>query len=360
MKLVDRHLGREFLRIFGLAVVIFVALFLVVTFFEKLRFLLKYHATLPDAVLFFAARLPWIVVQVLPMSSLLATLLSSSQLARQGEITAFRCGGVPLVRLALPYLACGLAVSMGTVLLQELVVPRASSYEREVEQVRIKKKPRRELLRAEDLWLRITGGILHAERAAPERGSLEGVTLIEVEGTRVVRRIDAREARWDGRGWKLLDAEERRFDAAGFAGLTRHAELGGSLGYRPEDVQVARLDVQELPWPSLRRLVRRYREQGLDARELEGGLWAKTSLPFASAIMPLLAFPLAIRSGRRSGASGGIALGVGLGFGYAVALAVGISLGKAGALPPPLGAWSGNLAFAALGAWLLCRAEKAS
>lgn len=359
MKLVDRHLSREFLRLFGVAVAAFIVLFLVVTFFEKLRFLLKYRASVADALLYFAARVPWIVAQVLPMASLLGTLLSASQFARQGEITAFRCGGVSLARLALPYLACGALVSVGTLFVQELVVPRASAYSREVEQVRIKRKARTDLIRARDVWLRVTAGVLHADLVRPDAGQLQGVTLIEARGARVTRRIDAREARWERGAWRLLDVEVRTFEPGGFSAVERLAEATYPLGYRPEDFAVSKLDPLELPWPTLKRLVARYDEQGLDTRELEAGLWAKTSLPFASAIMPLLAFPLAVRAGRRGGSSAAIALGVGLGFCYTLVLVVGVSLGKAGVLPPALGAWIGNLGFGAFGAFLLRRAEQA-
>ena len=48
MKLVDRHLSAEFLRYTAAAEAAFVTLFLVITFFEKLRFFLKNHATVGD------------------------------------------------------------------------------------------------------------------------------------------------------------------------------------------------------------------------------------------------------------------------------------------------------------------------
>jgi lipopolysaccharide export system permease protein len=360
VKLVDRHLGGEFLRLFAFSAIAFLALLMVIDFFERLRFLLKYHASLGDAALFFAARAPWMLAQALPMAGLLGTLLSATALSRQGEITAFRCGGVSLRRLLLPYLACGAAVSLATAIIQEVAVPRAAAFGRELEQVRIQKKSRQGLVNAENVWLRLPKGILHAEKVLPEQRSLLGVSLVELAEGRVVRRLDAREARWERHRWLLVDVEERTFDPQGFETVRTSPEIPYPLGYKPEEFQVAKLNVEELAWPGLLRLIRRYREQGIDARELEAGLWAKTSLPFASMVMPLLAFPLAVRAGRRRGSSAGIALGVALGFGYWLVLAIGISLGKAGALPPLLGAWSGNLLFGALGIVQLRRAERAA
>ena len=92
-------------------------------------------------------------------------------------------------------------------------------------------------------------------------------------------------------------------------------------------------------------------------RDLEVGLWAKTSVPFVTLLMPLLPFPFGVRAGRRGSTSAGIVLAILLGFSYWLVLAVGLSLGKTGVLPPVLAAWVGNIVFAVLGIVLLLRAE---
>ncbi len=107
----------------------------------------------------------------------------------------------------------------------------------------------------------------------------------------------------------------------------------------------------------LSRRLDRYQARGLETRELEVGLWQKTSLPFVNVIMALLGFPFAIGTGRRGDASLGTLLALALGFAYWMVVAAGLSLGKAGELPPPLAAWAGNLLFAGIGLVLLWRAE---
>jgi lipopolysaccharide export system permease protein len=354
---IDRHLAREFLRLFALALIVFVGLFLVIEFFEKLRMLLKYHASPGDSLLFFAARVPWMVSQMIPMAALLATVLSLTLLSRNGEITALRCGGIPLRRLVLPYLGCGLALALLNGFIQEVAAPRGFAFAREVKELRIKGKPPRSLFKTQDLWLRSGNRVVHVERVEPSGTVLVGVTVAELEGSRVVQRADAREARWDGGRWLLLDAELRRFDADGIPRTERVAQAPSPLAERPEDFRIAEVKADEESWADLRRRLSRYRKQGLDTRDLEVGLWAKTSVPFVTLLMPLLAFPFGVRAGRRGSTSGGIVLAILLGFSYWLVLAVGLSLGKTGVLPPALAAWTGNILFAALGVVLLSRAE---
>lgn len=359
MKVVDRHLAGEFGRLFLVSALTFAGLFLVVEFFEKLRMFLKYDAGIGDALLYLGARLPWMLSQVLPMATLLATLLSLMLLAKHGEITALRCGGVSLRRLARPYLACGLALALGNAVLQEVAAPRGFAYAREVQELRIKKRPPSSLLRSEDLWLRSGARILHVDRVGPEEGHLVGVSVAEMDGSRLVRRVDAAEARWDGAGWVFLGATVREFHPDGT--LTREAResLPYPLVERPEDFRIAEVRPDEESWAELRDRIRRFRAQGLETRALEVALWTKTSLPWVNVVMVLLGFPFAVRAGRRGGAALGLVASICLGFVYWLVLAVGIGLGNAGALPPALAAWAGHGLFGAVGAVLLWRAEAA-
>ena len=358
MTVMDRYLAREFLRLFALALVTFVGLFLVIEFFEKLRMILKYHATLADSLVFFAARLPWMVSQVIPMAALLATVLSLTLLSRNGEITALRCGGISLRRLALPYLGCGLALTLLNGFIQEVAAPRGFAFAREVKEVRIKGKSPRSLHKTEDLWLRSGNNVVHVGRVEPEGTVLVDVTVAELSGSRVVRRADAREARWDGERWQLVDAEIRIFGADGIPRTERATEIPCTLEERPEDFRIAEVTADEESWTDLRYRLERNRKQGLDTRDLEVGLWAKTSVPFVTVLMPLLAFPFGVRAGRRGSTSAGIVLAILLGFSYWLVLAVGLSLGKTDVLPPILAAWVGNIVFAVLGLVLLARAER--
>lgn len=359
VKVVDRHLAAEFGRVFLAATTAFLALFLVVDFFEHMRTILKHDAAAWDVILFFAARLPWMLSQVLPMGTLLATLLSLAILSRQGEMTALRCGGLTLGRLALPYLACGLGVALLNAFVQEAAVPRGFSLASEIEQVRIKGRPPATVHDSENLWLRSGNRFVHVDRVLPPGDHLLGVSVAELSGWSIARRLDAREARWREQGWELLGVEERVFGSDGTFTAHRRDVVVYPLAPGPEDFDVAERRPEESSWAELSRRIERSRARGLNTRDLEVSLWAKTSLPFVNVIMPLLAFPFAVRTRRRGGAPLAVVTALGLGFAYWIVLGVGLSLGRTGTLPPVFAAWVGNLLFTALGVHLLRGAERA-
>ncbi len=358
MKVIDRYLAGRFGAMFALVFGTFMGLFVLIEFFEKLRFLLKYEPAAWDVVVLFASKLPWIAVQAAPMACLLATLVSLVLLSRHGEITALRSGGLSLARLVRPFLLGGLAVAAVTVPTQEFLAPRGMAVHNEVKHVRIKGKPRNTLVKREDLWVRSGDRIVHVARIADD-GTLRGVSVATMADGRLKERLDAPSARWNGRTWQAAEAERRVFGPDGRLTTEVLRDAALPIGVAPGDLALGRTRPDELSWRELRERMRKRRAQGLDTRNLEVGLWAKTSLPFVSVLMPLLAFPFGIRGGgRKGGVAVAVVWGVGLGFAYWLVVGVGLSLGKTGALPPPVAAWAGNLVFTAVGAGLLVRAER--
>ncbi|GAB4281769.1 MAG: hypothetical protein Kow0092_36960 [Deferrisomatales bacterium] len=358
MKLLDRTLAGEFLRAFACAFGALLALVAAVDVLEKLRWMARYEPSLGDAAAYFAARLPWMATQVLPMAGLFATVLSLALLSRAGEVTAWRSAGVPLWRLAVPYLVCAAGVCAAALGVQEGLAPPGFARARQIKQIRIKQRPRETLWKTRDVWLRFGDRIVHVDRLGAHPGELVGVTVAEVEGSRLRRRIDARLARWEGNRWVFRDGATRSFPE----GQARFAtETFATLPYPgppPERFRVARLEAEELSWAELSERIRARREAGLDTRELRVGLWAKTSLPLAALLLPLLAIPVGLRVGARGGLAAAMLAAVALGAAYWLVTAAALAAGKAGALPPALAAWAGNGVFGLLGLWRLHRAER--
>ena len=81
------------------------------------------------------------------------------------------------------------------------------------------------------------------------------------------------------------------------------------------------------------------------------------ALPTACLVLALVGIPLGLSS-KKSGKSGGFVLTIALVFTYYVVSLIGVSLARQGKVSPWFGAWLADLAFLALGLFLLLRAEK--
>ncbi|WP_025322168.1 LPS export ABC transporter permease LptG [Deferrisoma camini] len=360
MTVVSRYLARRFWGLWWPVAGGFLGLFLVVEAFEKLRLILKYSPRAADMALFFAARVPWMLTQILPMSGLLAAAFAVAGLVRRGELAALRAGGLSLARLSVPFVASGLLLAVGHAGLQELVAPRGFALARQVKNVRIKGRSEASLVRTTDLWLRVPGGFVHVDRLDPRTMTLTGVQIARVQGGRMRERVSARTGRWDGRGWVLESVEARRFRPDGTFETERLERSRRDLGLTPRDLTVEKVPMDAITWRELRRRIERNRRRGFDTLDLEVGLWAKTALPAATALLPLLAFSLGVGGPPRGTGVRGVLTALAAAVAFGLAQAVSLSLGRTGAVPPPLAAWAPPVAFALLAWWTLRRAETSS
>ena len=169
----------------------------------------------------------------------------------------------------------------------------------------------------------------------------------------LVSRTAAREATWDGAGWRLRQGWQRDF-ADGAAEPYRSFLEERIPGDPPQAVTATRRRPEEMRFRELERLTRRLHAGGYPTASLETALQAKVSQPSMLPVMALLAAPFAFGVGRR-GALAGIGFGLILGILALVAAAFLTKLGEVGALPPGLAAWSPNVIFGLAAAYFLVR-----
>ena len=127
MRLLDRYLTRELLLPFGLCLGALLIFWSTGELLGELPDLQKAKLHGIDVAKYVLSSAPEKMVILLPVSLLLALLFSLTQHARHNEITAMRAAGISLARLAVPYFAMGLLLSLVLFVVNELVVPKASA-----------------------------------------------------------------------------------------------------------------------------------------------------------------------------------------------------------------------------------------
>src|SRR5437667_974457 len=114
---------------------------------------------------------------------------------------------------------------------------------------------------------------------------------------------------------------------------------------RPEDFATEIKAPEQMTFAQLRRYIETIRKSGYAAEELSVKLYQKTSWPFISLVMTLIALPFAFKIGKR-GALYGVGIALILGIFYWMIFAVFTKFGEVGNLPALLSAWSANVLFA--------------
>lgn len=358
LPLLPRYLLREFARLFGLCMLGFILVYVLVDFFDRFGTYLKYRPPARLVLSYFIFKIPLILTQLVPVATLGGVLLGLGMLARHNELTAMRASGVSTLQIARPLLAAAVVLSLGIFAWNESVVPYCSERYRHIENVEIKNKPQKALLDDQGIWFHGKAGIYSIEQFDARRETILGLTVYDFSpGFELRRLVEIASARWKDGRWVLETPVERSFDAGGNVATRALAPDDFVLPDPPQDLQVVQKEPDELNFAKLRRHIRELSRKGIDTTESLVDLHLKLAVPFVPVVMVLIAVPLSTRNPRRRTLATSAGIGLTVGFSYWVLLALTVSLGHGGAIPPILAAWTANAFFAVLGAFLFLGAE---
>ena len=90
----------------------FIAIYVLIDFFEKIDNFLEKGKTMGLVLQFFLLNIPFIVEQMGPVCILLAGVVTLGILNHSNELIALKAGGVPLRKITTPILASGLLFTM--------------------------------------------------------------------------------------------------------------------------------------------------------------------------------------------------------------------------------------------------------
>ncbi|MEP6995281.1 MAG: LPS export ABC transporter permease LptG [Acidobacteriota bacterium] len=356
LSLMDRYVLARFFSALALVFLSAILLAVIVDYADKVDEVARHHPSSEALVGYYRYFLFSIAIQIAPFAVLLATLVGLGVLSKNNEDIAFRASGVSMRRLAAPVLVTAALGALCSFALSEYLLPFA-----EQRQTRYRNEIYGRPVDAgvaspgEHNWyLAQNGAIWHREEGDAGRNALLSVTLFEFDADfRLIRRIAAREASWNGHSWLLRQGWTREFSDDGPFPYRVFLEQRVN-GDPPQAVTATRRRPEEMRFRELERLTRRLRSGGYPTGSLETALQSKLSQPVLMLVMAMLATPFAFGVGRR-GALAGIGVGLVLGIASLIAAAFLTKLGDVGALPPALAAWSPNVLFGLAAVYFLLR-----
>ncbi len=359
MKILSRHIFNEFFRLFLAIVIGILLVYLCMDFLQKADFFIKHKATIRQVGLYFFYSLPGMAASSLPISALIATLLSLGTLSRHNEIIAMRAGGMSLAGIITPVITAGLLISAVGFLNNEYLTPVYTAKANFIKNIEIEKKEQRAVFQERKLWLRgPDNSIANIELISPNRQEMIGINIFKLTPDFTVsERIKADKLLWENGAWRLKHGWKYLFDRD----MASVAPVDGeafNIVDSPADLGMIAKGSEEMSFPELWDYIKRLKQSGYETAPYEVDLHNKLSLPLSSLLMVLIATPLSIQKVRSGGLGRGIALAVFIAFVYGGLASVGTALGRSGALPPLEGAWIANVLFAAAAIVILYRMHK--
>jgi lipopolysaccharide export system permease protein len=299
-------------------------------------------------------RAPGILAIFLPISVLLALLLTLAELSYRHEIPVLWASGLSPWRIILMLAPLGLVIGGLYFLLVDRAVPKTAPQLREWAIGDYGEK-RLKLGEKDPLWMRAGPDILRAASADRQATHLEGVTIFRRDANGLLReQIMAASARLDEGRWTLHDVivyyrdnlPPSRLESLIYSGEMRPAAAGSRSG-----------DPEEMTIGDLSYFIANAGFGIRPAAVYETSWHKRLTLPLVTLVMIALCVPLVVRFRRGGGIGYLFAVGVGLGFVFFIADGGALTMGELGFVSPILAAWGPLTMFALIAAAGIFRSE---
>ena len=355
MKILNRYLLSQFIRVLSLCSAAFIGIYLLIDFFEKVDDFIDHQATIWDYLNYFANSVPFIFSQILPLAILASIVLTIGGLGQSNEVTAMRSCGVSLWKVVQPMMALVLVLSFALLLLNEFIVPWNIKQLNTLLEFKLKGKQQFQLTRQE-IWYRNNDRIISIALAKPQQQMLRGLTIYTFDKQQqLIKREDAGLARFSHEQWKAASVTVRSFDPNS-GDLVRTEKLKDqtlNIDRTPQDFSGRENINNELNFRQLAKLADKLEQEGYDSTHQRVDMHNRIAAPFTCLIMGFLGIPFALQRGRKSNIALGIGISLGIGIAYFIIQSMVTAFGYSNALPPIVAAWAANFIFLLLGIWLL-------
>lgn len=352
--LLDSDILKSVTRNFLLIVSTLVLIFFVFTLFELLRFIARNHVSPALVARYFIYLLPFALVVITPVATLLAVLVTFALMVRRSESVAWWASGQSAFRLIQPCVFFAVFVGVGVWFVQEKVMPDANRRQNAL----------RGMIRTGAVQADVQAGRVWVSSADTRRiyaydpisvgGQLKNLSVFDFdpEALHLERVLVAPGVSLASGG--VVEGEGELIElGGGGASYERGAQIRLSAG----DFYLLNTELNkptELDSKSLSAYIGELKARGVNVAPLSVVLERKKAEPFSPLIMILVGAPLAFVFGRR-GTMVALCIAIGSGLAF-LGLTSGFQqAGANGLLTPTVAAWAPSLLFLAVGSYLLTR-----
>jgi lipopolysaccharide export system permease protein len=358
LNLLDKYILKEFFRFFVITFLAFIALFLIVDFFERIRMFLSNNASIAQMVSYFLFSIPLIISYVLPPTVLLTTLMTFSSLSRFNEITAMKANGINIYRITLPILIFASITAVFYFYFTEFITPVSVQKTTHIKIIEVQKRKTMGFFKQNEIWYRGENAIYNFKMFDTDKNILRGVTINYLNpDVSLMIRIDAQNAEWKNDKWYFYNLLTTRFDEKNNPVLEWSRGKIINMPEKPDDFKVMQKDVEKMGYFELKKYVNKIKTEGYDVTKYLVDLHGKIAFPLVILIMVFIAVPFSLRSERSGGVMQSAGIGIIIGFSYWIVHAFCMSLGKSEILPAFLAAWTANILFGATAAFLFYKVK---
>jgi lipopolysaccharide export system permease protein len=297
----------------------------------------------PQALLYAVLRLPQLSFEMLPIASLIGSLLGLGSLANNSELVVMRTAGLSVGDLARMVAISGSVLMVVTALVGEYIGPPLDYFARTMRDEARYEQEDRDIGSA--AWVKDGPVILHLERINTEFefGALYMYRFNEDNSLQSIARAE-NSGIDDEDNWILENFRETRFDDDSVQVVESSVSVE-SFDVDAEMLGITLVKPVSLSARGLMSYIGYLNRNELDAQRYETELWSRVARTVTVIVMPVLALAFVFGSLRSAGAGGRLMIGVLIGLAYFLASEMTANSGQVFNLNPAIVTWLPSFAL---------------
>jgi lipopolysaccharide export system permease protein len=290
MKILTIYVLGTFIKILAFVFPVFIGLYLVVEFVERIDDFLLYQASTGSIMLYFLLRIPVVGVQVGPLAILLSVALSIALLQRSREVIALLAAGTSPWHIIHPFLIGALVMSAMSLGAEELILPRAHRALMDLQNGERRVPPQGALIQQGEIWYRAPEAtFVHIELLDPTAERLHGLTIYRKDAAgELIEQVYAHEARWSFGRWTLIDGTISRFEGKLTTQVEPFTRLEMPIGMEPEGLRSMFTPPSHMSLSELQSYMRKLRDRGVDMTTYAQDFQSKLATAFMGLVMAVI------------------------------------------------------------------------
>ena len=360
------YILKEVVPVFFIGLMIFTVILLMDKIIKLIELIVSRGGSIGNTLMLFLFISPSFLILTIPMSVLLATLLSFGRLSSDSEITAFKASGMSLYQLFIPISVFSVLAYLLTSFLVFYGLPwgnrgfKATLYliSQSKADIEIKERVFNDAFDGLVVYVdkvpiqgrKMEGILIYDERDKGKLSTIfaqEGFLIQNQKSQEVILRLQRGDIH-------RLEPQSNTFQRVQFDAYDLRLELAKALFAIGK-----KLKEHEMSIGDLREKIEAMNKRGEDTTSQKVELHKRYAIPFSCIVFGLIGLPLGIQP-RRSGRSYGFVFSILILLAYYTCLIVFEIFAVRKMLPPYVAGWAPNILLGSLGTYLLIKAANES
>ena len=299
MKILDKYIAKQIL--FSIFIVLGV-LVVVVGLLDLVDELKKVNDVYPVSLAFFYVifNTPQNIYEVLPIATLMGSLIGLSKLSSTSELNAAKSSGLSFAKIIIIALKSGLVIVMLTFLIGEFVAPKGQQLANNIRN--LGESTRLSMKNTDGIWIKSKNSFIHIAKVYPDK-IVQEISLYRFnEKQQLLESIYAEEGYYKDGKWFMTNITSSSFENKDVEIISQKAATFD------EFIDLDLFDIivikpNQMTLIQLKKYIQYLKNNSMDSKGYELAFWSKFSVPISCLVMFLLTTPF-VHSNIRSASFG--------------------------------------------------------